>query len=128
VVKTVREVISDHAEDEKHHHAYFSSLLAVVWRQLTLPQQQYVGALLPDLILGYLEPDYHVVPGWLQRLNFTSKETARIMEESYSQDQVIQSIRNASKITMKHLEKNGVFEEPSIAEAFMQKGLLIKKQ
>lgn len=128
VVKTICEVISDHAEDEKHHHAYFASLLSVIWGQLTLPLQRYIGALLPDLILGYLEPDYHVIQGWLQTLNFTPKEIERIREESYSQDQVLQNIRNASKITMNHLEKNGVLEEPSIAEVFMQKGLLIEKQ
>lgn len=124
VVSVVREVVADHAEDEGRHHAYFSSLLQVLWPQLTPQQQQIIGPLLPEFILGFLEPDYSSAERTLTNLDLSPRSIQQILQESYVPEQVLTHARMAASATLRLFERNGVFHEPHTAEAFFKRGLI----
>lgn len=124
VVQTVRDVIGDHAEDEKRHHVYFANLLNVLWERLSPENQRLVGPLLSKFIFGFCETDYGAVRLWLEDLKFSNKEIDRIIEESYPRDKVLEGVRSGSKVTVRHFKNAGVFEEKYTEEEFYKCGLL----
>ncbi|HEY0602413.1 MAG TPA: diiron oxygenase [Herpetosiphonaceae bacterium] len=124
VVSAVREVVADHAEDEGRHHAYFSSLLQILWPQLTPQQQQIIGPLLPEFILGFLEPDYAAATRALTNLDLSSRSVEQILQEVYQPDQVLTNARAAAAATLRLFDRNGVLDEPHTAEAFFKSGLI----
>ncbi len=124
VVPAVREVIGDHAEDEKRHHVYFAKLLGIVWERLSPENQRLVGPLLPTFIFSFCEPDFGAIRAWLRELRFSEKEMDRILEESFPSRMILDGVRNGCKITLRHLRNAGVFEEKYTEEEFHKRGLL----
>ena len=125
VVSTVREVIGDHAEDEGCHHAYFASLLKVLWPQLNTRQRAIIGPILPKFVLGFLEPDFVAVREWLRAMDLTAREIETILRESYPRDKVLKGIREGAMSTLRYFERNGVYEDPRTAEEFEKSGLIL---
>lgn len=123
VVNPVREIILDHAQDESRHHAYFASLLEVLWSQLKPKYHSIIGPLLPEFIFAFLEPDIGAIKGCLLAVGLKPQEIDIIVEESYPREQVILSIKQAAKVTLKHFQRSGVFEEPYTVEVFEESGL-----
>ena len=124
VVTVVREVIADHAEDERRHHAYFSQLLHALWPQLAEDHQQSLGQLIPDFILGFLNPDTDAVTKWLGAIGLSDLETKTVIAEAYSDAATLEAARNASKPTIRHCESSGLLNDSLIRDAFATKGLL----
>jgi len=122
VISAVKNMILDHAEDEKHHHAYFSYLLHILWTQLNEEQQKTIGQLLPELILAFLKPDLMRHKSYLNRLGFSIDQSNLIVEESYPDSQVILNIQSEAKPTINHLNKNGILDLPYVIESFHKFG------
>jgi hypothetical protein len=124
VVSTVRLLVADHAEDEGRHHAYFAKLLEFVWPLLSLKQKLIIGPLLGQFVLAFLEPDYAAIEWELAGCGLKPDEVQRIMQESYPRSQVVAGIKEAAKATLRLFERNGVFADPQIRDAFEQEGLV----
>lgn len=124
VVTTVRHVISDHAEDEGKHHAYFSKLLEFLWPSLGERERQIIGPLLPQYILAFLEPDYGAIECELAGCGLKPEEIKQIIYECYPQSQVLANVRSGAKATLRHFERNGVFEDRRTLDAFLSSGLI----
>jgi hypothetical protein len=123
IVTPVREMILDHAQDESRHHVYFASLLEIVWFQLQPKYRSIIGPLLPEIIFAFLEPDITVIKYCLEAVGLESHEIDMVIKESYSRIDVVLGIRKASNVTLKYFERNGIFEDPYTAEAFIKSGL-----
>jgi P-aminobenzoate N-oxygenase AurF len=117
VVKAVRELVADHAQDEGRHHAYFSRLLEFAWPRLNKTQRALVGPLLPEMILAFLEPDFVAIAGNLRACGLTAEQIDQVMTESYPPDTVRAGIRSASRATIRHFERVGIVDDPRTAEA-----------
>ena len=50
----VREMVADHGEDEKRHHAYFRAFLPHFWRSLSRSEKNTLAALVPDMVIAFL--------------------------------------------------------------------------
>ncbi len=124
IVYTVREVIADHAEDEGKHHAYFSKLLEFLWPLLGERERKEIGPLLPQFILVFLEPDYAAVECELASCGLKPDEVKQIVYEAYPRSQVLAGVRSGAKATIRHFERNGLFEEKRIVDAFQSAGLM----
>jgi P-aminobenzoate N-oxygenase AurF len=56
VLPVVRELVDDHAADERRHHAYFATLFRSLWTKLGDGERRLVADLLPHLIVRSLQP------------------------------------------------------------------------
>ncbi|MHC0067966.1 diiron oxygenase [Nostoc sp. UIC 10890] len=125
MISAVKNMILDHAQDEKLHHAYFSYLLHILWPQLSTDQQEIIGPLFPELIFAFLKPDLTNEKSYLNRLGFSMNQSNLIVEESYPHSQVVLSIQSDAKPTINHLKKNGILDLPYVIEAFNNFGFKV---
>lgn len=125
VVTAVRDLVADHAEDEGRHHAYFSSVLQVLWPQLTAKQQETIGPLLPQFILGFLEPDLAAAQRRLAKYQLSPNDIDQVLHEAYPPAEVLMDIRKAASATLRLLDRTEVLKEPRTAEAFHKSGLIV---
>ncbi|HWX40134.1 MAG TPA: diiron oxygenase [Blastocatellia bacterium] len=124
VVGTIRQMVSDHADDEAKHHAFFSQLLDALWPQLSRADQAVLGPLLPHFIIRSLEPDYDSIAQRLAALDLGPEEIRQVIEESYPPARVIAGLRKTAFATLRLFERNGVFEDSRTFDAFNESGLL----
>ncbi len=124
VVTAVREVLGDHAEDEKHHHVYFTAFFELLWRQLTPGERASVGPLLPGFIHGFLSPDRAAIAAGLVRCGVRPADAAHVLGESYPEQTVLAEMREASRVTRRLFARNGVLDDPATADAFAAAGLV----
>ena len=124
VISAVRRSVSDHADDEARHHAYFSNVLDVIWPQITKEQQAIIGPLLPHFIIRSLEPHYETIKQRLAKFDLTRDEIEQIVEESYPRSEVIAGLRKTARVTLSILARNRIYEDPRTLEAFQMSGLL----
>jgi para-aminobenzoate N-oxygenase AurF len=125
VAKVVRETISDHAMDERTHHAYFSKVLDVVWPQIDSTTQQLLSPYFADLILGFLVPDEQVQRCTLRQMRFTRDEARQILLESHPVDETIADVRHAARSTIRLLQRNGVLANNLAIDHFTRLGLIL---
>lgn len=124
VISAVRDVVSDHADDEARHHAFFSNLFDILWPQLSRKQQAILGPLLPHFIIKSLEPDYNAIRRRLASIDLIPTRIEQVIEESYPPHEVIAGLRRTASATLRLFERNGLFEEPVTLHAFKSSGLL----
>jgi hypothetical protein len=124
VVSAVRQVISDHADDEARHHAFFSSFFEFLWPQLSGRQRSTLGLLLPHFIVKSLEPDYDSIKQCLAVTTLKPDEIDQVVEECYPWKSVIADLRNTASATLRLFKRNGVFDDLPTYEAFQASGLI----
>jgi hypothetical protein len=124
VLSPVRELVTDHAIDEGRHHAYFSQLLEFVWPQLSKSDKATVAMLIPELVLGFLEPDYAAISCMLADCGLGPDETKRVIAECYCPRDVQSDVRQAAAKTIDHLRRCDVLEDPRTVDAFERAGLI----
>lgn len=125
VVSAVRHIVADHAEDEGRHHAYFASLLEMIWPRMTPRQQACIGPLLPRFILAFLEPDMAAIRSELTGCGLEPDRTHEVIEESYPTQHVIAAARVMAKATVRLCERNGILEHSHTREHFQATGLIV---
>jgi hypothetical protein len=125
VITAVRKMIADHADDEARHHAFFSSLLDVLWPQLSKRQKSILGPILPHFIIKALEPDYASIRRRLKLYDLRPDEIDQVIEESYPWPEVISGLRKTAGATLRLFERNGLFEDRETLEEFQRSGLII---
>jgi len=125
VITTVRQTVSDHADDEARHHAYFSSLFDVLWPQLSQRHRSLLSPILPYFIIKSLEPDYATIRKRLETFDLRPDEIDQVMEESYPWPEVLADLRKTASATLRLFERNGLFEDQQTREAFQKSGLIM---
>ena len=124
VISAVRQSVADHADDEARHHAYFSTMLDIIWPQIPRAQQAIIGPLLPQFIIKSLEPHYETIKQRLAKFDLTRDEVEQVVEESYPYAEVIAGLRKTARVTLSILERNGIYEDSKTLAAFQASGLL----
>lgn len=123
VLDIVRQVVSDHARDERRHHAYFSKVFEIAWPQFGIHERHILGPLFARHIIAFLEPDTQM----LQRIvgqYVNDEQAAEVITESHTRRGVMEDIQRASRATMSILARGGVFDDPMIADSFERAGLV----
>jgi hypothetical protein len=124
IMQAVRAVVADHAEDEGRHHAYFAKVLEFLWPRLGPREKAVIGPLLPQFIQAFLEPDYTAAAYELAGCELQPAEVQQIIYESYPYDQIRAGIKAGSQATIRHFQRNGLFEDARIVDAFQSAGLI----
>ena len=124
VIEAVRSVVADHCQDEAVHHVYFSKLFTHIWPTLTYDQQCYIGALLPQLIYCFLQPDKALAEEWLMAVGVGEGDARIMVGNSYKEATMAKSMRDDAAATLRLFRKNGLFENKEIYMKFVEFNLL----
>jgi hypothetical protein len=124
IVSAVREVVSDHAVDEGVHHAYFASLLEHAWPQLGRRQRTMIGVQLPGYIRAYLDPDVAALADVLFDIGLPSDDVGQVLHDAHAGVRVDRDARVDARVTLRHLARVGVLDDPETVEAFQSARLL----
>jgi len=120
----VRQLVADHAADERVHHAYFAKVLPCVWSQLGPREQRAIAQQLPEFIHAFLDPDYEALAGILGSLQFTQEETSNILADSYDASSIAEENRLHAHLTLRHFADVGILDDPAALEGFQVAGLV----
>ncbi len=82
LVPAVREMISDHAEDEAVHHVFFSDVFAQLWLRLELGDQRELAPALALAMQSFLENDASSIACDVERFGYSRPEALTIAGES----------------------------------------------
>jgi P-aminobenzoate N-oxygenase AurF len=122
ISRAVRQVVADHAADEARHHAYFKSLLKVIWPLMSDRERRTLGVRIPTLIGAFCKPDATAAAGMLRAAGFDPGETAQIVGDCYS----VPSRVDVEMVTgtLAAFAEVGAFDDVPVLEAFASSGLL----
>jgi hypothetical protein len=124
VVACVREVVGDHARDERRHHAFFASLFALVWPQLSPGDRAALGPVLPEMIRCSLQPDTPAIVDSLRGVGLTRDDALTVVADSHRPEMVAADMRSTARATLGLFERNRLFHHAPTREAFVASGLL----
>jgi hypothetical protein len=124
VVTAIRQIVADHAEDEGRHSAYFSQFFSCLWPQMSCAQRAILGPLLPRFIRAFLEPDLDAIARGLARHPLDDDQIRSVLEQCYPSARVGAEARQAATVTLRLFENQEVLDDPWIADAFRDCGLV----
>ena len=121
----VRELVADHALDEGRHHAYFRTLLRLVWPRLDRADRAAVGPLLPELMRAFLEPDVPSLEADLRAVGLSRDEARGVLAESLPAAAVDRDIAAGAASAVRYFREVGALDDPATAEAFESARLVV---
>jgi hypothetical protein len=126
VLRAVRELVADHAEDEGRHHFFFAQICELAWAQLPVDLRHRIGIVLPEFILNFLAPDFPSIQTFLTR-HLNAKQVEQVMEECYPAPLLVLSAQSAARATLTLFEESGILSRPDVADAFEANGFVLRK-
>jgi para-aminobenzoate N-oxygenase AurF len=123
VLPIVRQMVADHAADERCHHAYFAAFFRELWAGMDRPMRVLTGRLLPGLITESLQPATRPALDALTTCGFADDQARDIVADAYNPDAVRNGIRFAARKTIALFEDCGVLDDPAARDAFAAAGL-----
>ncbi|WP_217548936.1 diiron oxygenase [Streptomyces sp. GbtcB6] len=111
----VREVVADHGQDERRHHAYFRALLPHFWRSLGMRDRAVLGALIPEMIVAFLGQDEAMERHCLTEAGMRpdrAAETVRGFREVFAAGRLLQD----SRACVRYLVELGAVNQDMIEE------------
>jgi len=120
----VRAIVGDHAEDEGRHHAYFRSLLRILWPRLSARERRLIGPLVPGFARIFLEPDKDSAIRILSATGFSAQQARDIVAESYPHDGRGSYLTGAAHWTVRAFTEVGALGDQVIQDAFASAGLI----
>lgn len=124
IVPAVRAVVSDHAEDEGRHHAYFRVLLDKLWPALTIRERLVLGPLVPELIRVFLEPDLDRAVDTLVHIGLDGQTAKEVVRDSHSVE-ATWGLAHGARTTVKYFRAVGALDDGATALAFADAGLAV---
>lgn len=120
----VRELVADHAEDERRHAVFFRDVMVRVWPRLDEQTRRDVGLLVPDLIGAFLEPDEDELVAAAARHPETFGDPSTAAKDAVAAATEDGTVRAGAETTLRVLNELGAFDDPVVAAAFVGRGLL----
>jgi len=120
----VRQALTDHAHDERRHHAYFAEFLRVLWPQLNPATQRSAGKLVPGLIDTFLRPDFADMTTELTTLGLSADDAERVVAESLPEAVIARDRREFARHTVRYFAQVGALDHPEVEAAFDEADLL----
>ena len=119
----VRQLVADHADDERRHAVLFRHVFARLWPALDPDVRRAAGVLIPDLVHAFLAPD----PGELLATAAAYPEAfpdpAAAARAAVDLATSTGAYAGAAEPTLRVLHEHGVFDDPDVAAAFVTRGL-----
>jgi len=124
VVTAIREVVGDHARDERLHHAFYTRFFTYLWGRLDPATRELAARALPAILTACLRPDLPAFRRHLSAAGFNAPHAGAILGETYTEAAVLAEIRQSARYTLRMFANHGIFDLPGAREAFVRAGLL----
>ena len=124
VFTAIRDVVRDHARDERRHHAFFITYLTVLWPRLPDRVRPAVAESIPELIHACLRWDTRPVRASLHRAGLPPGAVETVIAQSYGEQQVAASLRRSARHLIRRCVHLGITTLPSGAVAFRRLRLI----
>ncbi|MBQ1075627.1 diiron oxygenase [Micromonospora sp. C31] len=128
VVTAVREVVDDHARDERWHHAFYSLFYDHLWATLPPDTRSRAARALPELITACLAPDRAAIGTALESVGLPRDTVRGVLDETYTDEMVTAQIRHAARRSIRMFAEHDVLDLPGGWDAFAKAGLLLSKE
>jgi hypothetical protein len=122
VQTAVRQLLADHADDERRHAVFFRDVFAATWPRLDPETRRVTGTLVPGLVHAFLAPDRDELAAAARAHPdvFGDADEAALSAGRA----VAAAVPAAAGKTVAVLARYGAFDDPVIAAAFAERGLL----
>jgi hypothetical protein len=114
----IRELLRDHAEDERRHQAYFSAILRSLWTATPLPDQRRLASLLVRALETFLWPDASVLTGIAAFVE--PNQAAEISERVLRSSVLREELRTSAEPMLAVLREVGAFRQPEVVDVFSE--------
>ncbi len=124
VAPRVRQLFSDHVNDESKHGDFFAEIFKDTWFRLTTYEQEGIGSVFPHLLFSLIMPNMQVEHDVLLHLGFDDKTVQRIMQDTYaSPPSFHDAAYQSGQKTLRMMQEMEVFSLHAIADAFAEHGM-----
>ena len=124
VVTAIREVVGDHARDERLHHAFYTRFFSHLWGRLDPATRELAARALPGIMIACLRPDLPAFRRHLTAVGLGPPIADEILGATYTDAVVLADIRQSARHTLRMFALHGVFDLPGAREQFVKAGLL----
>ncbi|HEU0132813.1 MAG TPA: diiron oxygenase [Mycobacteriales bacterium] len=119
----VRQLVADHADDERRHAVLFRDVFARTWPVLDPDVRRAAAVLLPDLVHAFLAPDPDELVATATVHADAFGDPAAAAAEATALAISHGSYLGAAEPTLRVLAEHGAFDDPEVALAFVRSGL-----
>lgn len=119
----IRQLVADHAEDERRHAVLFRDVFARYWPSLDPDVRRAVGVLVPDLVHVFLAPDDAELAAAAAVHADVLGDPVVAASEAALRATANGAFLAAAEPTLRVLHEHGAFDDPDVAAAFVDRGL-----
>lgn len=119
----VRQLVADHAEDERRHAVLFRDVFSRYWPSLDADVRRAAGVLIPDLVHVFLAPDDAELASAAAVHADVLGDPVVAASEAALRATANGAFLAAAEPTLRVLHEHGAFDDPEVAAAFVDRGL-----
>ncbi|HEX7167193.1 MAG TPA: diiron oxygenase [Acidimicrobiales bacterium] len=120
----VRQLLADHADDERRHGAFFRDAVSRLWPLVDADARRAVGVLIPAMLRAFLEPDRDELVATAALYPEAFPDAAAAAEGAVQAITGSPGFVDSASPTLRALREAGVFADAEVAEAFRAEGFL----
>lgn len=124
VIDPIYNLFVDHAEDEKKHCMFFSTLLEKVWNYLSFEEKKFLGTNFPKILKAFVDINTIALFDALEAIGVDRKSAEIIIKDSYPQNFTIQRALSVASASFSNFERLGIYSMPEIKDAFIKEGFI----
>ena len=125
VYAPIREMFKDHIIDETFHSNYFTTLIKILWPQMSIEEKEIMGFNLCESMVILGKPRTDIFFYSLGRIGYDNSQISKFIDEVYNDP--IKKIKKRKKkfaSTLKLLERIGVFKIDTVKKEFEKEELI----
>ncbi|MCA1298589.1 acyl-ACP desaturase [Stappia indica] len=119
----IRQIMTDHAQDESRHHAFYRDILKTFLGQLAKDEAVRLAASMPNYLMAFVAPDIPNIVAELEFVGLSPDEARQVCAETYRDQTVTDYARACSTGLAGLLEETGLLEREDVAERFATAGI-----
>jgi hypothetical protein len=119
----VRQLVADHAEDERRHAVLFRDVFARYWPALDAGVRRAAGVLIPDLVTAFLAPDDAELATAAAAYADVLGDPVVAASEASLRATANGALLAAAEPMLRVLYEHGAFDDADVAASFVDRGL-----
>src|SRR3990167_7316257 len=114
VIDPIYNLFVDHAEDEKKHCMYFSTLFELVWNYLSADEKKFLGMIFPKILKSFVDINKIALYDALEKIEVDRESAEIIIADSYPEYFCVNRAVSVASSTFYNLERLGVYNIPGV--------------